>query len=89
MTYCPHMLSLSPVAIFGPTPGLDASAAAVATLTPETPSSTPMLATNREEEDLDAALVSLLLGWDGDGLLSDAKLPSTDRGDRLRCNVRR
>mgnify|MGYP001239407539 FL=1 len=88
MTYCPHMLSLSPVAIFGPTPGLDASAAAVATLTPETPSSTPMLATNREE-DLDAALVSLLLGWNGDGLLSDAELPSTDRGDLLRCNDRR
>lgn len=81
------MLSLSPVAIFGPTPGLDASAAAVATLTPETPSSTPMLATNREE-DLDAALVSLLLGWNGDGLLSDAELPSTDRGDLLRRNVR-
>tara|TARA_B100000405_G_scaffold2873_1_gene2440 strand:- start:312 stop:455 length:144 start_codon:yes stop_codon:yes gene_type:complete len=47
-----------------------------------------MLATNREE-DLDAALVSLLLGWNGDGLLSDAELPSTDRGDLLRCNDRR
>ena len=86
MTYCPHMLSLSPVAIFGPPPAcLDASAAAVATLTPETPSSTPMLATNRE--DSDAALVFLRLGRNGDGLLSDAELPSTDRGDLLRRNV--
>jgi len=45
-----------------------------------------MLATNRE--DSDAALVFLRLGRNGDGLLSDAELPSTDRGDLLRRNVR-